>query len=202
MYIRGGGVRMSTHVPSRKEAFELLSQYNKDESHIKHGVAVEATMRQFARRFSEDEEKWGIIGLVHDLDWEQFPEEHCSRTRDILSDHGWPEEYIRAIMSHAWEMFTDVEPKLVMEKVLYTIDELTGLVISTALVRPSRSLSDLTAKSVRKKWKEKSFAAGVNREIIEKGIGMLADGDVHMELSEVITETIEGMRLVASDLGL
>ena len=203
---------MDTHIPTREEAFELLSRYNKDQSHIRHGIAVEATMRHFARRLGEDEEKWGIIGLVHDLDWEEFPEQHCTRTREILGEAGWPPEYIRAIMSHAWEMFTDIRPELPMEKVLYTIDELTGLVISTALVRPSKSLSDLTVKSVRKKWKEKSFAAGVNREVIEKGVAMLSDGAepidgrpgaaLEMDLTEVIGETIEGMRVVAAELGL
>ncbi len=188
---------MDQHTPTREEALALLREYNKDESHVKHGKAVEAAMRQFARKLGENEDKWGIIGLVHDLDWEMFPENHCAKTREILTGKGWPEDYIRAIMSHGWEMMTDVKPELPMEKVLYTIDELTGLVISTALVRPSRSLSDLTAKSVRKKWKEKSFAAGVNREVIEKGAAML-----NVELNEVITETIEGMKTVAADLGL
>ncbi|WP_455382812.1 hydrolase [Salinispira pacifica] len=188
---------MEQHTPTREEALALLREYNKDESHIKHGIAVEATMRQFARRFGEDEEKWGVIGLVHDLDWEMYPDQHCTRTREVLVEHGWPEEYVRAVMSHAWEMFTDVKPEHPMEKVLYTIDELTGLVISTALVRPSRSLSDLTAKSVKKKWKEKSFAAGVNREVIERGAAML-----ELELSDIITETIEGMKRVSGELGL
>ena len=188
---------MQQHRPTREEAFALLKEFNKDESHIKHGIAVEATMRQFARRLGEDEDKWGVIGLVHDLDWEMYPEKHCARTREVLTEKGWPDDYVKAIMSHAWEMFTDIKPELPMEKVLYTIDELTGLVISTALVRPSRSLSDLTAKSVKKKWKEKSFAAGVNREIIERGAAMM-----EMDLGEVITETIEGMKRVAPDLGL
>jgi predicted hydrolase (HD superfamily) len=188
---------MEQHTPSREEAYALLAEYNKDESHIKHGLAVEATMRQFARLFGEDEDKWGIIGLVHDLDWEMYPEQHCARTNEILTGKGWPADYIRAIMSHGWGLCTEVKPEHRMEKVLYTIDELTGLVISTALVRPSRSLSDLTAKSVKKKWKEKSFAAGVNRGVIEQGAGML-----EMELGEVITETIEGMKRVSSDLGL
>lgn len=188
---------MEQHTPTRDEAYALLAEYNKDESHIKHGLAVEATMRQFARRFGEDEDKWGIIGLVHDLDWEMFPTEHCARTNEILTKAGWPAEYIRAIMSHGWGMCTEVKPEHRMEKVLYTIDELTGLVISTALVRPSRSLSDLTGKSVKKKWKEKSFAAGVNREIIEQGAGMM-----EMDLGEVIAETIEGMKRVSSELGL
>ncbi|HUX52527.1 MAG TPA: hydrolase [Spirochaetia bacterium] len=193
---------MSTHIPTREEAFELLSEYNSDISHIKHGLAVEATMRRFAVLLDEDEQKWGIIGLVHDLDWEKFPEQHCTRAREILSEKGWPADYIRAIMSHAWQMFTDEQPEHRMEKVLYTIDELTGLVMSTALVRPSRSLSDLTAKSVWKKWKEKSFAAGVNREVIEKGAAMMASDSIRMELSDIITHTIEGMRTVSADLGL
>lgn len=183
--------------PNRDAAMQLLREYNQDESHIKHALAVEATMRHFAALRGEDADKWGLIGLMHDLDWEKHPERHCSVTKEVLEAHGWPEDYIRAIMSHAWGMFTDVKPELEMEKVLYTIDELTGLVVATALVRPSKSLSDLTTKSVRKKWKEKSFAAGVDRTVIEKGAEMLG-GD----LNDIIGATIDGMKHVAAELGL
>lgn len=185
------------HTPTREEAFELLTTYTETESLINHARSVEAVMRQFARRLNEDEEKWGIVGLVHDLDWEKFPEQHCTKTRQILKEADWPEDYIRAVMSHAWGMFTDEKPEHVMEKVLYTIDELTGLVTATALVRPSRSVLDMKVKSVTKKWKEKSFAAGANREIIQQGADML-----EMPLNEIIAETIEGMRTVAADIGL
>jgi len=188
---------MTTTVPTRDQAFALLNQYNKNESLIKHALAVEAVMRYFARKRQEDEEKWGIIGLIHDLDYEQFPEEHCRKTEEILKLNNWPQEYIRAVVSHGWGICSDVEPKTELEKVLYAIDELTGLVVTTALVRPSKSLMDLKAKSVKKKWKDKRFAAGVDRSIIEKGAKMLG-----VELTELITDTIMGMREVADKIGL
>jgi len=188
---------MSPRVPNREEAFKLLTEYNKNESLIKHALAVEGVMRYVARKRGEDEEKWGIIGLVHDLDYEQFPEEHCRKSEQILRAHEWPEEYIRAVISHGWGICSDVEPQTPMEKVLYAIDELTGLVVTTALVRPSKSVMDLTAKSVKKKWKDKRFAAGVDRSIIEKGAQRL-----DMDLTELITDTIMGMREVAEEIGL
>ncbi len=188
---------MNAKVPTREQAFDLLTQYNKNESLIKHALAVEGVMRYFARLRGEDEDKWGTIGLIHDLDYEQFPEEHCRKTEEILKEHDWPEEYIRAVISHGWEMFTDIEPQTELEKVLYAIDELTGLVVTTALVRPSKSVMDLKTKSVKKKWKDKRFAAGVDRSIIEKGCKMLG-----MELSDLITDTIMGMREVAEAIGL
>lgn len=183
--------------PSREEAFSLLKEYNKNEGLLKHALAVEAVMRYCARKRGEDEEKWGIIGLVHDLDYEQFPEQHCRKTEEILTSHNWPAEYIRAVVSHGWGICTDVEPQSELEKVLYTVDELVGLVVATALVRPSRSVMDMKAKSVKKKWKDKSFAAGVNRAVIEKGAEMLG-----LELSEIIGDVIMGMREVADQIGL
>ena len=184
-------------VPTRDEAYDLLATYTQSESLIRHGLAVEAVMRHFARKYGEDEEKWGIIGLVHDLDWEMYPEQHCAKTREILEEAGWPAEYIRSIMSHAWGFVTDVKPEEQMEKVLYATDELTGLINATALMRPSRSVLDMKAKSVKKKWKDKSFAAGVDREVIAHGAEMLG-----METGELITETIEAMRTVADEIGL
>ena len=183
--------------PSREEAFSLLKEYNKSEGLIKHALAVEAVMRYCARKRGEDEEKWGVIGLVHDLDYEQFPEQHCRKTEEILTTSNWPAEYIRAVVSHGWGLCTEVEPKSELEKVLYTIDELVGLVVATALVRPSRSVLDMKTKSVKKKWKDKSFAAGVNRDVIEKGAEMLG-----MELGEIIGDVIMGMREVADEIGL
>jgi len=183
--------------PSREEAFSLLKEYNKSEGLIKHALAVEGVMRYCARKRGEDEEKWGLIGLVHDLDYEQFPEQHCRKTEEILTTHNWPAEYIRAVVSHGWGICTDVEPKSELEKVLYTIDELVGLVVATALVRPSRSVLDMKTKSVKKKWKDKSFAAGVNRDVIEKGAEMLG-----AELGEIIDDVIMGMREVADEIGL
>jgi predicted hydrolase (HD superfamily) len=188
---------MNSTIPTREQAFELLKRYNKNESLIKHALAVEGVMRYFARKRQEDEEKWGIIGLIHDLDYEQFPEKHCRKTEEILKENNWPQEYIRAVVSHGWGICSDVEPKTELEKVLYAVDELTGLVVTTALVRPSKSLMDLKAKSVKKKWKDKRFAAGVDRSIIEKGAKMLG-----MELTELITDSIIGMREVADNIGL
>ena len=183
--------------PSREDAFQLLTQYNKSESLIKHALAVEGVMRYFARKRGEDEEKWGVIGLIHDLDYEQFPEQHCKKTEEIIKAANWPDEYIRAVISHGWGICTDIEPKSDLEKILYAIDELTGLVTTAALVRPSRSVMDMKAKSVKKKWKNKRFAAKVDRSIIDKGAEMLG-----IERTELITDTIMGMREVAVEIGL
>lgn len=188
---------MAEVIPTRQEALALLKEYNKKEGLIKHALAVEAAMRYCARKRGADEEKWGVIGLVHDLDYEQFPDQHCRKTEEILTSGNWPAEYIRAVLAHGWGICTDIEPQNEMEKVLYAIDELTGLIVATALVRPSKSLMDLKAKSVKKKWKDKAFAAGANRDVIQKGAEMLG-----MELSELITDVIMGMREVADELGL
>ena len=188
---------MGSQTPTREEALALLKQYNKNESLIKHALAVEGVMRYIARKRGKKKEKWGVIGLIHDLDYEQFPEQHCKKTEEILKENNWPEEYIRAVVSHGWGICSDVKPESDMEKVLYAIDELTGLVVTSALVRPSKSVMDMKAKSVKKKWKQKQFAAGVDRSIIEKGAEMLG-----VELSELITDTIMGMREVAAEIGL
>ena len=188
---------MSSKVPTREEAYQLLTEYNKSDSLIKHALAVEGVMRYFARKRGEDEEKWGVIGLVHDLDYEKFPEEHCHKSVEILKEKGWPEEYIRAVVSHGWGLCSEVEPQTELEKVLYAIDELTGLVVTTALVRPSKSVMDVKVKSVKKKWKDNRFAAGVDRSIIEKGTQMLG-----MELPDIIADTIAGMQEVAEEIGL
>jgi putative nucleotidyltransferase with HDIG domain len=188
---------MNSKAPTREEAYNLLTKYNKSDSLVKHALAVEGVMRYFARKRGEDEEKWGVIGLIHDLDYEQFPEQHCHKTEEILRENEWPEEYIRAVVSHGWGIVSDVEPQTELEKVLYTIDELTGLVVTTALVRPSKSVLDVKTKSVKKKWKDKRFAAGVDRSIIENGAQMLG-----VELTDLITDTIMGMREVADEIGL
>jgi len=188
---------MAENVPTREEAFELLKKYNKTESLIKHALAVEGVMRYMARKRNADEEKWGVVGLIHDLDYEQFPDQHCKKTEEILRANDWPEEYIRAVVSHGWGICSDVKPETEMEKVLYAIDELTGLVVTTALVRPSKSVMDLKPKSVKKKWKDKRFAAGVDRSIIENGAEMLG-----MDIPELITDTIAGMQIVAEEIGL
>lgn len=183
--------------PTRDDAFELLQKYTKTPGLINHALSVEGVMRYFAKKHNEDPDKWGIIGLVHDIDYEMYPEEHCVKARKILEENKWPEDYVRAVISHGWGICTDVEPQSLLEKVLYATDELTGLVTATALVRPSKSVMDMKAKSVKKKWKDRRFAAGVNREIIEKGAGMLG-----MEIGDLISETIMGMRTVAEEIGL
>jgi predicted hydrolase (HD superfamily) len=188
---------MGTMIPTRQDALNLLHKYNESDGLRKHAYAVEGVMRFIARKRGQDEEKWGVIGLIHDLDYEKFPNEHCSKTRVLLEEHGWPEEYIRAAISHGWGICTDVAPQSDLEKVLYTIDELTGLVVTTALIRPSKSVMDVTLKSVKNKWKDKRFAAGVDRSVIEKGAQM-----VGVPLEELIEDTIKGMQEVAEAIGL
>ncbi len=188
---------MQEHTPTYDEALALFKEFNQSESLLKHAYSVEGVMRYMARKKGEDEEKWGIIGLTHDLDYERFPEQHCQKSREILQERGWPEEYIRAIISHGWGICNDVEPETEMEKTLYAVDELAGLITAVAIIRPSKSVADLEAKSVMKKWKDKSFAAGVNRPVIEKGAAMLG-----IELRELVTDVIMGMREVADRIGL
>jgi len=188
---------MGEKKPTRQEALELLHQYNEGDSLRKHAYAVEGVMRFIGRKRGGDEETWGIIGLIHDLDYEQFADQHCIKTGEILREHGWPEEYIRAAISHGWGICSDVEPETELEKYLYAIDELTGLVVTTALIRPSKSVMDVQVKSVKNKWKDKRFAAGVDRSIIEKGAQMLGVG-----LDELIDDTIKGMQEVAEAIGL
>lgn len=188
---------MNQKNPTRDEAFALLKKYNQSESLIKHALAVEGVMRYMAEKAGEDAEKWGIIGLIHDLDYELYPEQHCIMTEKILRENNWPEEYIRAVLSHGWGLATDVEPVSRIEKTIYAMDELTGLVATSALVRPTKSVLDMEARSVKKKWNDKRFAAGVNREVIEKGAEMLG-----VTLDELITDCILGMRKVAREIGL
>lgn len=188
---------MSSQIPTREAALTLLKRYNTSEGLIKHAYAVEGVMRYMAEKHGEDKETWGIVGLIHDLDYEQFPDQHCKKTEEILKENDWPGDLIRAVVSHGWGICTDVKPESTMEKVLFAIDELTGLVATSALVRPSKSVMDMKAKSVKKKWKDKSFAAKVDRSIIQKGADMLG-----VELGDLITDTIMGMRKVADEIGL
>ena len=188
---------MKNVIPTRAEALELFLRYNKSDSLYKHALSVEAVMRYMARKHGEDEEVWGVIGLIHDLDYEMYPEQHCTMTEKILRDEGWPEEYIRAVISHGYGICSDTEPQTSLEKTLFAIDELTGLVTTSALVRPSRSVLDMEARSVRKKWTDKRFAAGVDRSVIEKGAAMLGT-----DLNDLISDTIMGMREVAEEIGL
>jgi putative nucleotidyltransferase with HDIG domain len=186
-----------TRKPTREEAWKLLVEYNPSESLQRHALSVEAVMRHLARQQGEDEDMWGLVGMAHDIDYERYPEQHCVKAREILDQHDWPETYVRAVVSHGWGLCCDVEPLSTMEKTLYAVDELTGLVTAAALVRPSRSVLDLPVKSVLKRWKERSFAAGVNRSVIEKGAVMLG-----VEVAALTESTIEGMRGVAVEIGL
>lgn len=154
-------------------------------------------MRYFARKEGEDEEMWGIVGLLHDLDYEKYPEQHCHKTAEIMREKGYSEEIIRAIMSHGWGICTEIEPQSKMEKTLYAIDELTGLITACALVRPSKSVMDLELSSARKKFKDKGFAAGASREVIQKGADMMG-----VSLDELIIDVIAAMREIAPTLGL
>ena len=184
-------------IPSREEALDLLKRYNDSDALVKHGMAVESVMRYCAQKHGEDVEKWGVVGLLHDLDYEKYPEQHCIKVQEILKDAGIDGEIIRAVASHGYGICCDIAPMSLMEKTLYTVDELTGLVNATALMRPNKSVMDLEVKSLKKKFKSKSFAAGVDREIIKKGCEMLGT-----DLNEVMEDTILGMRTAAEALGL
>ena len=182
---------------SREQAMDVLNQHVKAEHLVRHALTVEAVMRYFATMYGEDIEKWGTIGLLHDIDFEKYPEQHCYKVRELLEPYGFPEEYMRAIESHGYGLVNEVEPVERMEKVLFATDELTGLIAATALMRPSRSILDLELSSVKKKWKTKGFAAGVNRDVVLQGAAMLG-----MELDELITHTIKGMQAAAEAIGL
>lgn len=184
--------------PDRQAAWELLCRYNESESLRRHGLAVEGVMRHFAQLLNQpDVDKWGVVGLLHDLDYEKYPDQHCIKVQEILAQEGADPAVIRAVASHGYGICCDIQPVEVMEKVLYTIDELTGLVGAAALMRPSKSVMDIEVKSVKKKFKDPRFAAGVDREVIKKGCEMLG-----FELDTVIDEVIQGMRKVAHEIGL
>lgn len=181
---------------TREEAFELLKRYNGN-ALVTHGLAVEGAMRYMARKAGSDENLWGMVGLLHDLDYEQFPELHCQKSAEILREEGYSDELIRAVVSHGWGMCSEVEPLSIMEKTLYAVDELTGLITACALVRPSRSVMDLELSSVKKKFKDKAFAAGASREVMLHGAGML-----EVSIDELIVDVIMAMRDIAPSLGL
>lgn len=187
---------MEKHKWTREDALLLLDEFNQEESHMTHALTVGYVMRHFADLYSGDPDLWEITGLIHDLDYEKFPDEHCVKTGEILEERGWPDDIIRAAVSHGYPSCTDIEPLTDMEKVLYTIDELTGLVYAAALMRPTR-MEGMSLKSLKKKWKDKSFAAGVNRELITTGAEKLG-----MPLDEVMLQTIEAMGKVAEEIGL
>lgn len=177
---------------SREKAFDLLRKYNCEPFHIQHAETVEGVMRYFARTLGYEQEMdfWGLVGLLHDLDFEQFPEQHCIKVREILTDEGFDPQIIRAIVSHAYGFTqTDVRPLHQMEKVLYAVDELTGLINAAILMRPSKSTLDLTTQSLKKKFKDKKFAAGCSREVILRGAQALG-----WELDYLMDETIKAMQ--------
>ena len=176
---------------TRERAWDLLTQYNKEPFHLQHAETLEAVMLYFARTLGYEDERlfWSLVGLLHDLDFEQFPEQHCVKTQEILEQDNINPELIRAIMSHAYGMRTDVEPKHTMEKILYATDELTGLIGATVLMRPSKSTLDLKVSSVKKKYKDKKLAAGCSRDVIENGANMLG-----WELDYLIAETTKAMQ--------
>lgn len=176
---------------TREEAWKLLTEYNQDEFHLLHAQTVENTMRYFARElgFADEEDFWGIVGLLHDLDFEKYPEEHCIKSQEIMKERGIDEKIIHATASHGYAITVDIKPEHEMEKILYAVDELTGLIGAVVLMRPSKSVQDLTLKSVKKKYKSKNFAAGCSREVIERGADMLG-----WTLEELIQRTIDALK--------
>lgn len=178
---------------SREQAFELLKEYNKEPFHIQHSLTVEGVMKYFAKElgYEDEAEFWGNVGLLHDLDFELYPEEHCIKEQEIMRERGIDERLIHAVASHGYKLTVDIKPEHEMEKVLYAVDELTGLIGAVAIMRPSKSVQDLELKSVKKKYKNAKFAAGCSREVIERGAEMMG-----WELDELISKTILAMRTV------
>jgi len=180
---------MTTGFSGREAAFALLEKYNKDVFHIRHAVTVEAVMGWFAREYGEDETFWSLVGLMHDVDFEMWPEEHCVKAIELLKQAGAAEEFIHAVCSHGYGLAGDTEPVLFMEKVLFACDELTGLIGAAALMRPSKSTQDMELSSLKKKYKDKKFAAGCSRDVIAKGAEMLG-----WELNDLLDKTLSAMK--------
>ena len=176
---------------TREQAWDLLTEFNKDRFHLKHAVTVEGVMRYFSKElgYSDEEDFWGIVGLLHDLDFEQFPAQHCIKEQKIMHERGLDESLIHATASHGYALTVDIKPEHEMEKVLYAVDELTGLIGAVAIMRPSKSVADLELQSVKKKYKNLNFAAGCSREVIERGADMLG-----WDLDDLISKTILAMR--------
>jgi predicted hydrolase (HD superfamily) len=182
---------------TREQAWDLLRTYNKDPFHLQHALTVEGIMKWYARElgYGEDEEFWGIVGLLHDIDFEEFPSEHCIKAPELLRKGGAGDEIIHAVCSHGYELTVEVKPEHKMEQVLYAADELTGLIWAAAIIRPSKSVQDMEVKSVKKKYKTANFAAGCSREVIEKGAAMLG-----WELDALIEKTILAMRSCEAEI--
>ena len=173
----------------REEALEILKKYNKEEFHIRHALTVEGVMRYFAKELGEDVEYWGIVGLLHDIDFELYPEEHCKKCVELLKENNVEESIIKSICSHGYGICSDIKPEHIMEKILFATDELTGLIWATAKMKPSKSVQDMELSSIKKKFKDKKFAAGCSRETIKQGAEMLG-----WELDELLEKTIIAMR--------
>ena len=182
---------------TRNEAFELLKKYNQDPFHIQHALTVEAVMKWFAGElgFAEDAEYWGTVGLLHDIDFEQYPDQHCLKAPELLREANVPEDIIHSVVSHGYGITVDVKPEHLMEKVLFACDELTGLIWAAALMRPSKSTKDMELKSLKKKYKSKGFAAGYNREVIARGAEMLG-----WDLDELLQKTLMAMQACEDEL--
>ena len=175
----------------REEAWSLLTEFNQDEFHLQHGQIVEKTMMYFAEKlgYGDEKEFWGIVGLLHDLDFEQYPDQHCIKSQEIMKERGIDEKIIHATASHGYGITVEIQPEHEMEKILYAVDELTGLIGAVVLMRPSKSVQDLELKSVKKKFKSKGFAAGCDREVIQRGADMLG-----WSLDDLIVQTIEALK--------
>lgn len=179
----------------REKALQLLLKYNKDEFHIRHALTVEAIMGWYAKELGYDSDYWSIVGLLHDLDFEMYPEQHCVKAAEILKSENYSDDVIHAVCSHAYNVTVDIKPEHLMEKVLYTVDELSGIIWAGALMRPSKSVADMQLKSVKKKFKDKKFAAGCSRDIIRVGAEML-----NWDLDKVFTMTLEAMRATEDEI--
>lgn len=181
---------------TRGQAWALLTEYNQEPFHLTHAQTVEGVMRYFANKlgYGEEADFWAMVGLLHDLDFERYPQEHCVKSQEIMAERGLDPRLIRATASHGWGLTVDIRPEHTMEKVLYAVDELTGLIGAVALMRPSRSVMDLELKSVKKKFKQPSFAAGCSREVIQQGAALLG-----WDLDQLISDTILAMRTVEAE---
>lgn len=187
-----------SYVPTPEEALEILKKYNQEEFHIHHGQVVGGVMEYFARQYDpERTDFWKSVGILHDLDFEQYPEEHCKKEQQLMKELDLDEELIHACVSHGYGLVIDVKPELMMEKILFAADELTGLIGAAALMRPSKSVSDMELKSLKKKFKDKRFAAGCSRDVIRTGAEMLG-----WDLDQLLERTLTAMKELAPELGL
>ncbi len=180
---------------NREDALELLKKYNNEEFHIRHAITVEQIMRYFAKKNNENEEFWGIVGLLHDVDYEMYPEEHCKKAPELLKEINASDELVHAICSHGYGICSDIEPKNQMEKILFATDELSGLIWAAAKMRPSKSTKDMELSSLKKKYKDKKFAAGCSREMIARGAEQLG-----WSLDELLQNTLEAMKEIEDNI--